>query len=718
MTASRALFATCLLAVPIVLRAEEPLRCGTTPSVLRRDAAVARWTAEHAPREKALGTAIRDNIVLLPADARNAPFRRPLDVGERTLRFTPNGTDGYSETTEPLAYDSAVGTSLALNPEGVTPYTLTQFAFPFRGESVHALYISQDNAIHLDAAPELVSEQLGALELASLRNATISPALTTAANRPGSPAVFVKETADALTVTWRVDRGRYTYDVQAVLARSGAIAFSYKNISGLRTAGAVITPGLDAWAARQLLGSATDAADADNGMLDLRDVNVSRVSGTNLIELRATLAQPLEVSKLGTDVSVRVEIGVPAAGNLIEYDLPAGGDRTYFVPGWGGLTESPAARIDGNDVVLYVLQDYLSGPLTNVQVRFTTSLGNTPLDSATLKATFERPTQTLQSDLTAAGNASLRVPVLEAFTLPVLSVGASWDELRTAYGLRDDQFDGVAFYQNFYTDIITYAQAYSTSGNAQASGVIYGGEQHGVGTAFPRRPALMHMNKVRYGSNAIPPSASHVILHELGHRWLLFTRILENGARSNVLNPESAHPAQYVHTPAAFNVYTDADESVMGGSFWTDLGNGSFRSGRNAFNGYSWLDLYFMGLASPSEVAPFFYIANSSPALGKSYYAPADKTYSGTRRDVTFQQVVDAMGPRLPAYPQTQRQFRVLFVLIHDPDREITAEELADVQSYRSLLENDFRTATGGRASVITTFELPATGPRRRSVRH
>ena len=207
------------------------------------------------------------------------------------------------------------------------------------------------------------------------------------------------------------------------------------------------------------------------------------------------------------------------------------------------------------------------------------------------------------------------------------------------------------------------------------------------------------------------------MLHELGHRWLLFASLMESGKRASTLNPVSAHPAQYVDTRAAFKVYTDADTSVMGGAFFTDHGDGRFSTAEYGPFGYSWLDLYLMGLATPEEVQPMFYVADSSPSLGGEYYAPSNQTFTGTRRNFTIQNVIDATGVRTPAYPSAQREFKVVFVLLADPRRPPTADEVAVVHHYRSLMETDFRRATNGRGSVSTTIEPPPSGPRRRAVR-
>src|SRR5688572_21636135 len=78
-----------------------------------------------------------------------------------------------------------------------------------------------------------------------------------------------------------------------------------------------------------------------------------------------------------------------------------------------------------------------------------------------------------------------RGPVLEAFTLPELNVYRVWEEFAEHFG--SPRIDALAVYQNFYTDIIFFAGAYSTVGNNGADGV-------GAGNRVdPESPALLHM---------------------------------------------------------------------------------------------------------------------------------------------------------------------------------------------------------------------------------
>ena len=220
----------------------------------------------------------------------------------------------------------------------------------------------------------------------------------------------------------------------------------------------------------------------------------------------------------------------------------------------------------------------------------------------------------------------------------------------------------------------------------------------------------MDMNQLEYGRSKTAEGAARVLLHEFGHRWLYRFRIAENGKPSNALNPASNHPAAYVHTAAAYPLRGEKESSVMGGAYFTPLGDGSYQA-HAANAGYSWTDLYLMGLAAPEEVPPWFYLAGTD--LPQEYYADEGAIVSGEKRDVNVGQIVAIHGPRIPSTALSQRLFRVLFVVVTESGADPTDAEVAKLNEWRSVMERDFALATGGRGRVLTTFVRPG---RRRSL--
>lgn len=222
------------------------------------------------------------------------------------------------------------------------------------------------------------------------------------------------------------------------------------------------------------------------------------------------------------------------------------------------------------------------------------------------------------------------------------------------------------------------------------------------------------MNMTNYSNNQVVDVAGRVLMHEFGHRWLQFVETMENGSRTLALNPTPAHPPQFASTPAAFPVRTPYDTSTMGGGWFTQNGN-SFTSATASAYGYSWLDLYLMGLAAPNEVPPTYVIDHTNPPLDSAYTPPSNVTVTGDRRDVAFQQVLDAMGPRTPTVTTSQHGFRVLFVLVASPDKPADAD-VALVDQYRRAFQENFAKATGDRAWVQTLLWPPQ--PRHRAAGH
>ena len=722
-----AVVASVILFSPVVRAGEQ--ECATSPELNEwlREAGV--WSAGRARHAAGKGltqsaAALRGDVFVLPADDTNAPFRRPFDLEGRTLVFERTGTTGFAVRNLPLETEETAGTRLVLQGSS-EPHARVEldFDFPFFNQSVRTIYVSGNNGIFLSEPQQALMGQYGDADLAGERQPVIAPLLTTRSSRlTPTPAVFAHQNGTSAVITWSAEGA---YHVRATLSASGEIRFSYEHV-GRAVAGAalLITSGDEAWRSRtSTLGQVVDAegdfsppsgvtpSSAVAGMLDITRLALRRINDLDLYEARIRTRQAVDAASL-RDGDV-LQYVVTVGGQAVRLHVYADGRQRYLLPVWGWKWGSKAARIEGDEIVLSFVREHIAA-WSAVPVRATSRIGSAGDSSPSMTVSLPVSPDLVRTDFSATTEAVLDDrPIAEAFSAPVLSVYRVWEQIKQTHpALKDDEIDGVAIYQNFYTDLVTYAGAYSTGGNPGASGLSDG---DGNALTEPRSPALMHMNAVGYGHNRTSPGASRVVLHELGHRWLLFTSLMENGERARTLNPVSAHPAQYVDTRAAFKVYTDADTSVMGGGFFTDHLDGNFSTGGYGPYGYSWLDLYLIGLAGPEEVPPMFYVDDAAPKLGDEYYAPANQTYTGTRRDFTIQNVIDGTGPRKPAYPETQRHFRVVFVLLTDPQRAPTDEELASVDHYRQLLEADFRTATSGRGTVSTTTAAQPSGPRRRA---
>lgn len=694
--------------------------CGNGPetdSMLRRMAETRVGRMRVAADAGAPGSVLRDGTFYLEADAQTMTDYRRLDLAGQSLRFEPRGDARFSVRRTALQYIEPGVEPVPFADAAVwyRKVDLQGFALPLFGKSVTSLYVTAYNGIHLAApAGENEASQIDALEAAVHRDAVVSPLLLSK-TKPKNlihPDLFVEETGDALLITWRSLKGKYFgFDVQAALHRDGSIVFSYKTLRGIEWGTPIVTPGFAALnLSETVIASVTDTAGdvpvGANGlgsMADITRLEIVRLGESELLMFRMKLAKAIDPSVIVDGQPLRY--WVLAGDETVQINIERGGATSVYAPGRSRFERNgQAARFHGDVVELFAAQGSLHlPPFGTANIRGYAMVGsNTAADIATLLTPIEPPALKIASDLSQTAGAELALPIAEPFVLGALDVDMVWRALKSSYGLTDSDIDGLAIYQAFYTDIIFYAGAYSTVGNPQVEGI---GARPGFGPGSPRSPALLHMNHFTYGYNSAEKSSSQVILHELGHRWLYHTSIRIAGANSRVLNPVSAHPAQYVHLPSAFKIYDDNESSTMGGGFFAQQSDGRWMA--RALNaGYSWLELYLMGLAAPSEVPPWFYLSNTNPRLGDEYWPVDKQVVSGEPRTLAIEQIVAASGERKPSAAASPRGFRVPFVLITYPGETATPAQIAQMNALRALFEKNFAIATGGRAAVATMWPL------------
>jgi hypothetical protein len=157
-----------------------------------------------------------------------------------------------------------------------------------------------------------------------------------------------------------------------------------------------------------------------------------------------------------------------------------------------------------------------------------------------------------------------------------------------------------------------------------------------------------------------------------------------------------------------WSFFLDTDASVMEGNDIADLGGGRFET-VDFTRAYSPLDQYAMGLRGPEEVPPFFYVEGADDFRPNRTYkvstAPeAGVSFTGVRRAVRMEDVLAAMGPRVPDSAHAPRSSRLAFILVSDASAPATAARVGGVARIRTRLEDLFRAATGGRATVQTSL--------------
>jgi hypothetical protein len=151
----------------------------------------------------------------------------------------------------------------------------------------------------------------------------------------------------------------------------------------------------------------------------------------------------------------------------------------------------------------------------------------------------------------------------------------------------------------------------------------------------------------------------NTLTHEIMHRW---------GSQAKFKNADgSISSALLGMDQDHWSFLLDTAGSVMYGNRWQNNGNGTFTSTTpyREMKLYSPLDLYLMGVIDKSKVPAMLLI--DSPGTDPTRLPEAGVTISGTARTVTIDDIIAAMGPRVPDASTSQKSFKTAFIYITQP---------------------------------------------------
>jgi hypothetical protein len=187
--------------------------------------------------------------------------------------------------------------------------------------------------------------------------------------------------------------------------------------------------------------------------------------------------------------------------------------------------------------------------------------------------------------------------------------------------------------------------------------------------------------------------------HEFGHRWGAYVTAKVNGVTIR-LGPWP-HWAPGLQAPVAYPYSLPTEASTLGGALWQDNRDGTFTQLREGYfvpaTGYSFLDLYLMGLMSPSEV-PDFFILNNLARVGED--ASRRPLFRGDRIGVRIDDVIAAEGARSPDAGHSQRKFNTGIVVMVEHGRRPSAKLLREAEGIRRQWIKYWGIVTGHRASM------------------
>ena len=404
-----------------------------------------------------------------------------------------------------------------------------------------------------------------------------------------------------------------------------------------------------------------------------------------------------EGDSASTDRSVsRFLSGAPRVSPFFaDLDPTTGSGRVFLAAGADGVTVT-WCNVRGFDLTDSVTVQTTLLPTGVIDVRFGPSIG---LDDAVVGLSPGRTGQFSTVDLSAvSGSAGDGTAIGERFS-------------------KDSDLDLVAvarkFYQTHpdsYDQLVIWTDTRVVSGNTFAYETTIANEIRGIGsTVFDssrdfgsagRLRSLVLMDALtKYPDSPTQrflgeDSTLSLLGHETGHRWLALLRFRDaDGRRSDeLLGRDQAH----------WSFFFDSDASFMEGNDIEDRGGGEFRT-IGAVRRYSLLDQYAMGLVTPSQVPPFFYVeapTNSVPERERDDAPDTGVTFNGTRREVRIDDVIDAMGRREPTSAASPKTHRQAFVYVVSNGRSLDSAQVDKLERIRRDWPAFFRSATGNRMTL------------------
>jgi hypothetical protein len=268
----------------------------------------------------------------------------------------------------------------------------------------------------------------------------------------------------------------------------------------------------------------------------------------------------------------------------------------------------------------------------------------------------------------------------------------SYDALVVWTNFESDEGDAFAFASGVSNDvtgagdeIFDYTEAYGSAGALET--YVFMGDVH----RYPRNP------NARVFGTASRMTTLGLLAHEVGHRFLARAEVAHPGLAANVLlGRQSSH----------WSFFLDTDASFLEGNDIVEESTGRFRTVATVSR-YSRLDLYLMGLADPSEVAPFFLVTGASAsafgeAVDNETSPREDVTITGTRTDLRIEEIIQALGERRPRVGEAQTAFRHAWVLLSRSGEPPTSDQISLLLDARNAFAPFFNQQTLGRATLET----------------
>jgi hypothetical protein len=672
-----------------------------------------------------------------------------FDLSHKTVRYTPEA-GGYRVENLALQWDPEFG------PEFTgSDVSLHNFTFPFSGKDWNSFSVGMTGSIRFGpGAPGgrgggVSIGRFDQLQEAGRTLVNTVPAICVFFKPRMTGARHVKELADRVVITWSLSEPAgniqdFTWTptvnrFQAVLRRDGSIEMSYEELAA-RDAIVGVYPMVTGGSERELATLAGEEQPAVSAHLDLKSVKVSAVDGVFLkvtFETRGPVLPDVDAAIAGIVYRVSFDSRQPLAWTIrgvgpFGRGGRGGGGARYFASGPG---VSGGVKVSGNAISI---QGALPATMqagervaisADVQAPGATDMVDRIAPHQVTLAGIRSPEVHLSSLKRTDGP----FPVIyESFHY--LSLPNARDMTCTVIKALGDKFDFLAYYSDFRVDnqeagtpsngplggnvtgigqTMRGLESYCSSGRFQWQFVqpVYAGSNQmqerppeGVADTNTHNVATYRRQLGERSADGQMPAYNYAmsqIAHEMGHRWSAFVSAKVNGETIQ-LGP--THWARGLHAPVAYPYIRPTEASAMGGSVWQDNFDGTYTQLDDDYyvpaTGWSYLDLYLMGLIAPSEVPDFFILRNLVPA-GRD--ANGHPIFKADRTKVTIQDVIAVEGPRLPDVSHSQRKFNTGMVVIVEHGAKPSKELIDRTNAIREKWIEYWPITTGSRVSMTAS---------------
>ncbi|MDB0051738.1 hypothetical protein N9F57_02515 [Gammaproteobacteria bacterium] len=633
-------------------------------------------------------SATDSGLILLELKENSAKRASLFDLDNKTIRFTPEGNK-YRVEHLPSRFDEDIGSS---GFGGNRAVQFNDFEFPFSGAKWKSIYLNRFNTVSFG---QLDSNDYSAFSpltdhINTLNLSDTPPSIAALFHEATVPSrVSFKEHSNKVVITW--DISPYSLETpgweifsfiekpeknifQLILFADGVIEINYKNIE--------MEEGIVGVFPKETLA-----------------LQISDLLGVYRLEPYNNGWHQGEISLVNDELQWRNEAGVKwklTTENLKGLQLSAPGNP--YEQG-GRDTNFKLSTQNGVVIGFYFLGGFYALQIDGISRTSEVDLSNLEL---------EYTASVIHEVFRYAG-----IPSMSEIACSVIPV-------------MGDNYDFLVAFSQFRMDKQIAGGAMQLISNSiEGIGIskfnIKSFCSDGRLSAAPTTPWYIDSS---LGTPAGPKGLSDnynytlsMLGHELTHRWIANVNALVAGKTVRLRGDYcNCHWRQGLHVPVPHPWEETVQASRMGGGYWRDNGNGYFTQYADNFfvpaSGVSYLDLYLMGLIPAEDVPDFFLIENLALVSNSNSDLPV---YSGSRLDISINDVIALEGPRTPSYSNSQKDFNTAFVYLLEPGELVIRERFERMAAIRDQWIKHWSFTTGGlsdmNADLMGAEEEPATAP-------